>query len=469
MINLNEISIPNWISCHTYFFGKEESRTYISNEKSHEYIQLDGISSDLWKMIYDKACDEVLADFAKRNGVADQVDDFIASLVEQGLIVFEGSVQTQNECYAQVCNDAASLGEESAFIEEMQTWLFENGFMFSLFFELTYRCNLKCVHCYNPKHMNNVELDYDMCKKAIDDAYEMGCFRITFSGGESSLHSRFLELVKYARSKHISVEIFTNGQLFADNETLYSDIKALFPYRICVSLYSTNKEMHEKVTDVKGSFEKTYSLINKMKTDNMNVQIKNFLLNFNCMDCIKVKKYAAEVGATSIADISLIPTIEGNKRTLKFILTEDELFELYTNPDSPLYLDEKFKPLDLTNISNSTPCLGGYTGLTVTPYGELVICVSLPLSVGNLNQSSLKEVWRSAMKKDKSSMLYKWHSVTLADCKECYKEDYCAFCNYCPGMGYLENGYLKRSDVQCSQAKAKMKAYYYLKENRHTQ
>ena len=73
------------------------------------------------------------------------------------------------------------------------------------------------------------------------------------------------------------------------------------------------------------------------------------------------------------------------------------------------------------------------------------------------------------MKKDKSSMLYKWHSVTLADCKDCYKEDYCAFCNYCPGMGYLENGYLKRSDVQCSQAKAKMKAYYYLKENRHTQ
>ena len=148
---------------------------------------------------------------------------------------------------------------------------------------------------------------------------------------------------------------------------------------------------------------------------------------------------------------------------MKFLLSEDELFELYTNPNSPLYLDENFKPLDITNIADSTPCLGGYTGLTVTPNGEVVICVSLPYSVGNLNEKSMEDIWQAAMEKDKASRLYKWHQVTLGDCKECYKEDYCAFCNYCPGMGYLENGYLKRSDVQCLQAKTKMKAYYHLK------
>ena len=70
------------------------------------------------------------------------------------------------------------------------------------------------------------------------------------------------------------------------------------------------------------------------------------------------------------------------------------------------------------------------------------------------------------MEKDEKSRLYQWHCVTLANLTECYKEDYCAFCNYCPGMGYLENGYLKHSDVQCAQAKAKMKAYYHLKEIR---
>lgn len=467
MINLNKVSVPNWISCHTYFFGKEESRTYISNEKNHEYIQLDGISSDLWKMIYDRVDDKVISDFAEENGVADQVDSFIELLEEQELVVLEGSEHLPRQDYAPVSENTSTLQEELAFIEEMQAWLFKNKFMFSLFFELTYRCNLKCVHCYNPKHMNKVEIDFELCKKAIDDAYELGCFRVIFSGGESFLHSRFLELVKYARSKHISVEIFTNGQVLASNEELYAEIKKLYPYRVCVSLYSTSREMHDRVTDVTGSFEKTYSLINKMKSDNMNVQIKNFLLNFNCMDCINVKKYAAEIGATSIADISLIPTIEGNKKTMGFVLGQDELFELYTNPDSPLYISEEFKPLDLASIMNSAPCLGGYTGLSVTPVGELVICVSLPYSVGNLNQGSLKEIWQAAMEKDKDSKLYQWHQVALADLTECYKEDYCAFCNYCPGMGYLENGYLKRSDVQCAQAKAKMKAYNYLREIRN--
>ena len=467
MISLNKISIPNWISCHTYFFNKEESRTYISNEKNHEYIQLDGISSDFWKLIYDQVDDEVLAKFASQNGITDQVDTFIYTLEEQGLIVLDKNEQQAQEYYAPMCDNASTLNEELAFIEEMQTWLFKNKFMFSLFFELTYRCNLKCIHCYNPKHMSNVEMDFELCKKAIDDAYEMGCFRITFSGGESFLHSRFLELVKYARNKHISVEIFTNGQVLANNEKLYAEIKKLYPYRVGISLYSTNGEMHDKVTGVTGSFEKTYSLIKKMKSDNMNVQIKNFLLNYNCMDCINVKKYAAKIGATSVADISLIPTIEGDKKTMEFVLRQDELFELYTNPDSPLYISENFKPLDLANIMDSTPCLGGYTGLSVTPIGELVICVSMPYSVGNLNQRSLQEIWKAAMEKDADSKLYQWHRVTLGDLTECYREDYCAFCNYCPGMGYLENGYLKHSDVQCAQAKAKMKAYNYLRKIRN--
>ena len=466
MMTAQKISIPDWISCHTYFFGREESRTYISNERSHEYIQLDGISSDLWKLIYDGVGSDVLLAFAEQNGVEAELDGFIDTLREQGLVVLPGVEQASETDYAPVCDNAATLDEELSFTEEMKTWLFENKFMFSLFFELTYRCNLKCVHCYNPKHMNNVEIDFELCKKAIDDAYEVGCFRVTFSGGESFLHSRFLELVKYAREKHMSVEIFTNGQALAGNEKLYEEIKSLYPYRVCVSLYSTDEKMHDRVTAVEGSFNKTYPLINRMKRDNMNVQIKNFLLNFNCMDCIGVKKYAAEIGATSVADISLIPTIEGDKKTMEFLLSEDELFELYTNPDSPLYISEDFKPLALSDRQNSTPCSGGYTGLCVSPTGEVVICVSLPYSVGNLNRESVKSIWQAAMEKDEDSRLYQWQQVTLADLTECYREDYCAFCSYCPGMGYLENGYLKKSDVQCAEARAKMKAYLYLKEKR---
>ena len=221
--------------------------------------------------------------------------------------------------------------------------------------------------------------------------------------------------------------------------------------------------MHERVTAVKGSFENTDGLIRRLRKDNVNVQIKNFLLNFNCMDCIKVKDMAKELHATSVADISLIPTIEGDKKTLQFELSEDDLFKLYTDPDSPLFLGKDFKKLEYERIKDASPCLGGFTGLTVNPNGEVVICVSLPLFMGNLHQTSLIEIWQAAMRKETDSALYRWQSVKISDCIECYQEDYCVFCNYCPGMGYLEKGYLKRSEVLCKQAKIKMRAYHYLK------
>lgn len=459
----DKIIIPAWISCHTYLFGQEKSRTYIANEKSHTYIQLDGLSSDLWKLLYDNVDDEIFLGWAKENGVYEQINDFIASLAEQGLVCFDGNDAVDEEGY-EPFDDSDNSGEEKKFVEEMQTWLYNNKFMYSLFLELTYRCNLKCVHCYNPKNMNNIELDFNLCKKTIDDAYDLGCFRVTFSGGESTLHSHFTELIKYARSKHMSVEIFTNGQLLACNNELYDEIIKQYPYRICVSLYSTEKKIHEQVTAMDGSFENTFSLIHRLRRANVNVQIKNFLLNLNCTDCITVKKMAQELGATSVADISLIPTIDGDKKTMKYVLDEDELFRLYIDPKSPLYIGKEFEKINLEEIMNEAPCLGGFVGLCINPLGEVTICASMPLSVGNLNSTSLKKIWLSAMAAEADSKLYEWHQVCISDCIECYKNDYCAFCNYCPGMGYLENGYLKHSDVLCAQAKVKMKAYNYLRE-----
>ena len=83
----------------------------------------------------------------------------------------------------------------------------------------------------------------------------------------------------------------------------------------------------------------------------------------------------------------------------------------------------------------------------------------MQLNLGNLNEVSLKDIWQGAINKDKNSKLYQWQQVSFKDLEECYKEDYCAFCSYCAGMGMLENGYLKKSDVLCRQAKVKQRAY----------
>ncbi|MBQ6515565.1 radical SAM protein [bacterium] len=455
---MKQLILPKWLAFQTYKFGTEDSRTFISNERIHEFVLLEGLASDLWKIITDTQDYNQVKQWTETKGLAGDLDEFIEELKAQDLIILNDIVELSN-----ADTDIQPVGcdneEESVKLEEdMIKWCVKNGYLFSLFIELTYNCNLKCVHCYNPKSINSIQSDVDKIKEIIDQARELGVFKITFSGGECTLHKNFIDIVEYTRNKRMSVEIFTNGQTLYDNPELLNKLIKTYPYRIGLSMYSLNEDTHEKITSVKGSHNKTLSVIKELRKNNINIQIKNFLLNINCKDCISVQKFANEIQANTAGDTSLTPTIEGDKKNFQYIVGEEDLYELYTNPESPLNVRNMVKR-DISKIKNEGLCAAGSFGLCVSPTLEVHPCVSLPINLGNLNEVSLKDIWQEAINKNNNSKLYQWQQISFKDLKECYKKDYCAFCNYCAGMGMLENGYLKKSDVLCRQAKVKQKAY----------
>lgn len=454
---MKQLTLPKWLAFQTYKFGTEDSRTFISNERIHEYVLLEGLASDLWKVIADTEDYNKVKEWAETKGLIEELDSFIEQLQAQDL-VFKETIEISN-----IDTSIQPVGcdneEETLKLEEdMMKWCFKNGFLYSLFVELSYACNLKCVHCYNPKNISSVQIDFNKMKKIIDEAKELGVFKIVFSGGECTIDKDFFEIVEYARSQRMSVEIFTNGQILYDNPELLKRLINSYPYRVGLSMYSMDKDTHEKITLVKGSHNKTLSVIKKLRANNVNVQIKNFLLNINCKDCIDVSKFAKEITANTSGDTSLTPTIEGDTKNFKYIVGEEDLYELYTNSNSPLYAKNAVKR-DINKIQNEGLCRAGYNNLCVSPTLEVHPCVSLQLNLGNLNEVSLKDIWQGTINKDPNSKLYQWQQVSFKDLEECYKEDYCAFCSYCAGMGMLENGYLKKSDVLCRQAKVKQRAY----------
>lgn len=454
------IVLPDWISFRTYFPSHENSRTYIMNERKHSYSQLDGLSSDFWQKL--ASPEKEFYAFLDDNKLTEAADDFLEMLAEQDLIILKGYVSQSQEIVEDF--DTQDGNEATRFVEDMNSWLYENGFMSSLFFELTYRCNLKCIHCYNPKHMADVEIPLEKAKEIIDDAYDLGCISVTLSGGESTTYRNFLKLAEYVRSKHMMLEVFTNGQHLANNDKDYRTLVSIYPHKVGISLYSMDEDKHEKVTSVKGSYQKTIDVIKRLREDGILVQIKNFLLGFTCRDCLAVKEFGKSINAIVTADISLIPTIEGDHKTLQYALDEEDLFELFSNPDSPIYIGSEPYLFDVTEHKDESLCFGGFSGICVSPELEVHVCTSLPMSLGNLKNESLTSIWEDAGKKQENSKLFQWRKKTFEDLKECYKESYCRFCRYCAGMGYLENGYLKRSDVLCKQAKAKERAYNYLRE-----
>jgi mycofactocin biosynthetic radical S-adenosylmethionine protein MftC len=81
-----------------------------------------------------------------------------------------------------------------------------------LTWELTYACNLSCVHCLSSSGRRDpAELSTDECKRVIDELERMQVFYVNIGGGEPTVRSDFWELVDYATAHHVGVKFSTNG------------------------------------------------------------------------------------------------------------------------------------------------------------------------------------------------------------------------------------------------------------------
>lgn len=127
--------------------------------------------------------------------------------------------------------------------------------------EVNTDCNFKCIHCYvDGVHMTEMtRITFDDFKLAVDRILEYGIQRIHIIGGEPLIHPEFWKMMKYALPKFNFSVLFTNAYLL--NEHSIRELKELGLTEIDISLYSTIESEHEKVTQKKGSFAKTLSVI----------------------------------------------------------------------------------------------------------------------------------------------------------------------------------------------------------------
>jgi mycofactocin radical SAM maturase len=81
-----------------------------------------------------------------------------------------------------------------------------------LTWELTYACNLACVHCLSSSGRRDPrELTTDECKAVIDELEQMQVFYVNIGGGEPTVRKDFWELLDYATAHHVGVKFSTNG------------------------------------------------------------------------------------------------------------------------------------------------------------------------------------------------------------------------------------------------------------------
>ncbi len=118
-----------------------------------------------------------------------------------------------------------------------------------LWLELTNRCNLQCVHCYTesgPHTGGDDALTTDDYLSVMRQAYDLGCRKLQFIGGEPQLHGDFQLLLE--ASKEIGfefVEVFTNLTRLPEETVRFAQREGI---RFATSVYSDDPAVHHAIT-----------------------------------------------------------------------------------------------------------------------------------------------------------------------------------------------------------------------------
>ena len=303
--------------------------------------------------------------------------------------------------------------------------------------DLTYRCNQKCIHCYcqgldKSFSSSQKELTFPQVSSLLDDLADMGSLHLVFSGGEPFLREDFFDIAFYAKSKHFTIKIFTNGSLI--DEQAAERLFKLAPLQIEMSIYGVTPEIHDSVTKKQGSFQKLLETVALLKKYNLRVELKSVLLKRNFHQAKDLERFSRSIGADDFrlgTDIS--PKNDGSRAPQQQQIDETQLRDFlssqgnnFTGPPSE-YLDRPLeKPL----------CQTGIVGCYVSPYGDVYPCIALLVPMGNIREKSFKRIWRepSALR-DEIDSLKTYGDLPL--CKDC---QYVSFCNNCIGLTHLETG-----------------------------
>jgi radical SAM protein with 4Fe4S-binding SPASM domain len=277
---------------------------------------------------------------------------------------------------------------------------------------------------------------------------EAGVFFLTFSGGEVFLRRDFFELLEYARKLLFNVKIKTNAVMI--RESAAQRIRALGVDTVQISVYSHRAEVHDAITKLPGSFERTINAIRFLHEQGLKVTIANVLMTWNLQDQAGIQQLAAELGVLYSVDPTITPMMDGDTSVLSLRIPGEELSDVFRNPALVPNMDEFCsppKPVSADDLEGYS-CSAGHSFCYISPYGDVYPCVQFPLPSGNIRRQRFLDIWNH------SPELKEVRSIRAKDLTVCSSCSHVAQCTRCPGLAYMEGSMRGPSSADCE------KSYY---------
>jgi mycofactocin radical SAM maturase len=272
-----------------------------------------------------------------------------------------------------------------------------------LTWELTYACNLACVHCLSSSGRRDPrELTTAECKSIIDELERMQVFYVNIGGGEPTVRRDFWELVDYATAHSVGVKFSTNGSRITPE--IAQRIAASDYVDVQISLDGATAEVNDHVRGA-GSYATAMGAMQHLADagfEGFKLSVVVTRQNAGQLDAFKAiaDRFKAQLRLTRLrpsgrgADVwdELHPTAEQQRELYDWLLAHGE--DVLTG-DSFFHLAAYGQSLPGLNL-----CGAGRVVCLIDPVGDVYACpfaIHDEFLAGNVRApGGFTEVWRGS-------------------------------------------------------------------------
>lgn len=297
--------------------------------------------------------------------------------------------------------------------------------------ELTNRCNERCTHCYLETFEDDSKriLSKEDWFKVITELRGAGTLYLILMGGEAMLSPHFWDIAEFAHKLQFHVSMISNG-LKINSAEVAQRLKSVGMNTITFSLYSLNPLIHDKMTQVKGSQQKTIQAIEFARAAGIEVTINTLLTEANAEGVFDLYDWAESRNLDMKVDPNITPKLNGDTSPTKFRASRETLLWFYRARSKRWPLGT---PRPSLEVMDSHVCNAGKGKCAVNAYGELLPCIEIRESMGSLVKNSFAELWHKPV-------VEKWRNMKVKDLKGFESLYFQNFCDHCPGAAKNETG-----------------------------
>jgi len=273
-------------------------------------------------------------------------------------------------------------------------------------FELTLKCNMRCLHCGSSAGNRRVkELSTEEWKGVIKELSDMECKLVTLLGGEPFIRRDWFEISKEIKDRGMDLTIISNGLLI--NERLVSKLRTLEPYTIAISLDGGTEKTHDYIRQVNGSFKQVMKALELLRSADINTSVITTLSKMNFKELPKIRELLVGRNiAWQIQIASIVGRFQKEQMLSKeefysaglFIATSREKYSIDELPVTGAHcFGYHSRILPNVNIAPWKGCPAGLFTVGIQSDGGVKGCLSLSddFIEGNIRKISLHELWNN--------------------------------------------------------------------------